>query len=477
MFSELREKSKMIKGLRKATDVVIQTLGPKGKVIFINENGFVRPTKDGVTVAANLCFRDGDEDTGRALAVQAARKTVNVAGDGTTTTCLLLREMCEQESATWEEVAILESEVESICDSLKLGSQRIKTSEDLVKVANISANGDKSIGVAVGEMVFKLGESAQVEIKESLDGETRIEMSDGVKVNRGCHVKEWGSVTYQKSLVLVTDERISSIKQLEAILKPYGEACKAHGEQLPLLLFCDEMKGAALAGIIENREKFHIIPVGTPSGGVERVNFLNDVLTVTGASKVYKTGNGAPLKTITRASFGICEGFISTPKQVILKPKEDRMSIISNLVEEIRTNSAEDATEKKHNEDRVSALTSAFGTIWIAADSRSDFNRQRDVYEDAVLSCVSALKEGVVHGGGGALLMASKDANKFFKRVLSKPHQVIFGDIKLREYTKGEPLDSDIVDATEVVVSALKNSFSVWKNIALSSDTIIVKED
>ena len=410
--------AKVLKGVNTLADNVAATLGPKGRNVILHQKG-KGPiiTKDGVTVSEFVHLDDEFENAAAQIIKQATAQTNTMAGDGTTTATVLAREILvgaqkyiTAGSSPVELKRGIDTAVEKLVSTLKAGAQHIETLDDVENIATISANNDRTLGKLVATAVDKAGKDGSITIEESKTVETALDLIEGFRVEAGFAASAFvtderrGAVYYESPLLLVTDARIDTVDQI----LPALEIVSRDGR--PLVIVAEEIEGQALAALIMNtvRGSMKIAAVKAPFYGARRRNILSDLALSTGAEFISKDSTAA-LRDIKLQHFGQCRSVdITKIGTTVIGGKGDPEEI-DNRIELLKTllSQEDDLQECEKIQERITKLASGVAVIKVGAATEVEMIEKKHRIEDALEAVKSAQQEGVVPGGGVALLRAS----------------------------------------------------------------------
>lgn len=452
----------MKRGIDKLADAVQVTLGPRGRNVVIDE-GFQVPlvTKDGVTVAKAVDLEDRLEAAGANILRQAASKTNDIAGDGTTTATVLARAMIH-EGLKWlgktNPLALkrgMERAVEALVAELKTNINKPLADNDIGRVASISAN-DLEIGSLIAEAFQQMGRNGILTVEETSSNKVQIEMVNGMRFDRGyisnymVTDQEKNIVEYEDVKILITDQKISTIEPMIPLLE------KMVKENLGrLLIIADDVEGDALATFIMNKvqKKFFCVAVKGPGFAERRKDLLQDIAILTGGKYIASDLN-LRLEDVTTEDLGSCRKVQVTKDQTtIVDGKGDRTKI-DERVASLKTlkETTESQFEKDKIDERVAKLTGGIGVIKVGAATETEMHEKKHRIEDAIAATKAALEEGIVPGGGVALIRAQKALKEL----------AIFGDeylgLCIVEKAIEEPLKA-------IAENAGKNGSSIVKHV------------
>ena len=418
-------KNKLLEGVRKLNNSVASTLGPAGRTVLIKEeNGEIKVTKDGVTVAkAFKELKDQTESIGAELAKKVSIKSANEVGDGTTTSTVLataiLEEGIKQINDGSNPVNIkkgIDEAVATVVARLKEMSTEITDDSQIKEVATISGNNDTEIGNLIATSLDKVGRDGIVTIEESKTGETSLEVVEGMQFDRGFKspyfVTDNNTMTavLDDPYVLIYDGRITQASELLNVLN------KVSGESKSLLIVAEDIDGEALATLIVNKMRgtINAVAVKAPDFGDRRTMALEDLATVTGG-QVLSKNKGHKLDKLQAIQYGELLGTarkVSVTKETttIIDGKGGEEAIESRATEiKSQLDNATSAFEKEKLQERLGKLIGGVAIINVGGNSEIEIKEKKDRVEDALFATKAALDEGIVIGGGTALLYAAGD--------------------------------------------------------------------
>ena len=449
----------LLSGVDKLADAVVATLGPSGRNVIIQKQG-LNPisTKDGVTVAKEVELEDPIENTGAQLVREVSIKTANQAGDGTTTSTLLAREMYKQGLEELENSNAVEIKrgidiaVKEVVSYLQNNYSKEITQEDqLRQVATISGNNDSEVGELIATAMDKVGRDGVVTIEESKTGETYLETVEGMQFNRGWKspyfVTDNSTMTsvLNDPLILITDKRLQQIKELLPLLESVSQQSKS------LLIIADDIDGEALSTLVVNKMRgiLNVVAVKAPEFGDRRKAVLEDIATLTGG-KVVSTEKGMRLDkfdttwlgkarkvTVGKDDTTIIDG--AGTEEAITERLEDLKNQIDNVVSPY---------EKEILQDRLAKLIGGVAIIHVGGHTEVEMKEKKDRVDDALHATKAALQEGILPGGGIALLNAAFHLREN-PLVPSHPDQEKGFDIVMRAIRK--PFEQILLNAGETM--------------------------
>ena len=410
--------AKVLKGVNTLADNVAATLGPKGRNVILHQKGkdpFI--TKDGVTVSEFVHMDDEFENAGAQILKQATSQTNAMAGDGTTTATVLAREIIvgaqRYITAGASPVELkrgIDLATERLVQALQGSARHIEALEDIENIATISANNDRVIGKLIATAVDKAGKDGSITIEESKTIDTSLDVIEGFRVEAGFAAAAFvtddrrAAIHYDSPLLLVTDNRIDSVEQI----LPALEIVSRDGR--PLIIVAEEIEGQALAALIMNtvRGSLKIAAVKAPFYGERRRDILADLALSTGAEFV-SAGGTTSLKDIKLQQFGQCRSIDITKSTTTVIGGKGDFEEIDKRIELLKTllTQTDDIRECDKIQERITKLASGVAVIKVGASTEVEMIEKKHRIEDALEAVKSAQQEGVVAGGGVALLRAA----------------------------------------------------------------------
>ena len=410
-------RKKLVKGIDQIADAVVSTLGPNGRNDVISKPGQTpQSTKDGVTVAKNISLEDPTEELGVQMLKQAAIKTADNAGDGTTTSTLLAREMVKAGLSALDNGANaveikrgIDAAVEQVINKLRSINEDISSSEQLEQIATISANNDETVGKLISRAMEKVGREGVVHIEESKTGETYLETVEGMQFNRG--FKSPYFVTNNNTMtstlndcyVLIADHTFTQVKELLPILESVSNTNKS------LLIIAKDIDNEALATLIVNKMRgtLKVCAVKAPEFGDRQKLVLDDIAVLTGG-QVFSKEKGMKLEKFSWEWFGEARvATISKEKTTIVDGKGSEEAI-TNRVEELaaQIENAQTPFEMESLQNRMSKFVGGVAIVHVGGNTETEMNERKDRVDDALNATKAAIEEGILPGGGVALLGA-----------------------------------------------------------------------
>lgn len=410
---------KIMNGANKLADNVASTLGPRGRNVLLQEKGktpFI--TKDGVTVAAFVACDDPFENAAAQVIKQAAVETNSEAGDGTTTATVIARAIF-QEAQRFVASGVCPIEIQrginlatkEVLKNLTEMSTPVRTLSDIEHIATISANNDESIGKLVAMAVDRVGQDGSITIEESRALETSLDVTEGFKVKAGYCAGAFVTderralMHHEDPLLLVTDYKITTVDQIISILEMIAR------EGRPLIIIAEDIEGQALAAIIMNamRGTLKVAAIKAPNYGIERRQLLQDLALSTGATFVSRE-SGMNLKDVKMSHFGSAKSIESTKYITTIVGGNCDVSAIDDCIESLKRSieQTESLQEAAKYQDRIVRLASGVAVIRVGGSTEVEMTEKKHRIEDALEAVRSAQEEGIVGGGGVALLRAAQ---------------------------------------------------------------------
>ena len=410
---------KLLNGVNKLADNVATTLGPKGRNVILQEKGkdpFI--TKDGVTVSAFVHLDDEFENAAAQILKQAASETNTVAGDGTTTATVLAREIFSQAqkylTAGASPVELkrgIDKAVEVIVENLEEMAVPVTSLEDVESIATIAANNDAAIGKLVATAIDQAGADGAITVEEARSMETSLDVIEGFRMPAGYVASAFvtderrGAVRYSSPLLLVTDARLDTVEQILPVL----EIISRDGR--PLVIFAEEIEGQALAALIMNtvRGTMKITAVKAPLYGEARKNMLNDLAVSTGATFITRD-SATKLRDAKLTDFGQCKSIDITKVLTTVIGGKGSFEEIDKRIELLKSELQQtaDLQECEKIQGRITKLAAGVAVIHVGAVTEVEMTEKKHRIEDALEAVKAAQEDGLVPGGGVALLRAAE---------------------------------------------------------------------
>ncbi|HJS46332.1 MAG TPA: chaperonin GroEL [Rhizomicrobium sp.] len=499
-------REKMLRGVDILADAVQVTLGPKGRNVVIDKSfGAPRTTKDGVTVAKEIELADKFENMGAQMVREVASKTNDIAGDGTTTATVLARAIVREGSKS---VAAgmnpmdlkrgIEKAVEAVVADLKKRSKKVKSNEEIGQVGTISANGDKEVGDMIAKAMAKVGNEGVITVEEAKSLATELDVVEGMQFDRG-YISPYFITNPDKmvaelndALVLIHEKKLTSLQPMLPVL----EAVVQSGR--PLLIIAEEIEGEALATLVVNKLRggLKVAAVKAPGFGDRRKAMLEDIAVVTGG-QVISEDLGIKLENVKLDMLGKAKTVKIDKDNTTIIDGAGKKTDIQSRVAQIKTQIEETTSDydKEKLQERLAKLAGGVAVIRVGGATEVEVKERKDRVDDALNATKAAVEEGIIPGGGTALLYASKALKDLtgdnddqtqgiaiVRRAIQYPIRIIVSNAgqeasiivgKLMEQksntygydAQGESyvdfIDAGIVDPTKVVRVALQNAASV----------------
>ncbi|MGV2291913.1 chaperonin GroEL [Trinickia sp. YCB016] len=511
-------RARIVKGVNVLADAVKVTLGPKGRNVLI-ERSFGAPTitKDGVSVAREIELKDRFENMGAQVVKQVASKTADVAGDGTTTATVLaqaiVQEGMKHVAAGMNPMDLkrgIDKAVGAVLDELRALSKPISTNREIAQVGSISANSDEAIGKIIADAMEKVGKEGVITVEDGKSLENELDVVEGMQFDRGyvspyfINDPEKQAAYLDDALILLHDKKISNIRDLLPVLEATSKAGK------PLLIVAEDIDGEALATLVVNamRGILKVAAVKAPGFGDRRKAMLEDIAVLTGAT-VISEETGKQLQTATLDDLGRAKRVEVRKDDTIIIDGAGDEKRIEARVKSIRAQVVEATSDydREKLQERVAKLAGGVAVIKVGAATEVEMKEKKDRVDDALHATRAAVEEGIVPGGGVALLRARsavmnlKGANsdqgagvQIVLRALEAPLRVIasnagdepsvviakvlegsgnFGyNAATGEY--GDLVEAGVVDPTKVARTALQNAASI-AGLILTTDATVAE--
>jgi chaperonin GroEL len=490
-------RDQIFKGIETLTKAVSSTLGASGQCVILEDRqGNPLITKDGVTVADSIFLRDPVENIGATLLKEAARKTVKEAGDGTTTATILAHAIIsEAYNSNMKDVRAVKEEILNGVDKVikQLKKQVVPVKNKIDDIATISTNNDKVLGEIIADAFKQVGDTGLVIMEPSAVGETKVEVVEGVEYNKGIvnpnfiTNKDTGTAELENPLVLIIDSKVESIRQIQPVLEHVIK------KKEPLLII-GEVEDGVMSALLMNKMKgnIKINVLDPPAYGLRRKEILDDLALLTDAT-VVNEDLGDDLNSIEVNYLGRCVKVVSEKDRSIIRvdePSEEVQGLIAATRVKLMDNNKDHV--RVGLEQRLARLSAKVAVIKVGANSAIELKEKQDRVEDAICATKAAIKEGIVPGGGIALLNASKvldnkiPGEQILQEAIKAPFKTILHNAGLPvidPVKKGmgvnvvtgnmvNMIKAGIIDPLLVTKSALRNAASVATTI-LSTDCVI----
>jgi chaperonin GroEL len=421
-------RKEVLEGINIAVKAISSTLGPNGKLVSIRkQDGSVISTKDGVTVARNsIGLKSRFADMGARMVRAACNKSVEKAGDGTTATAILVGSLCNEGarlvSAGHNPVHLkngIEAGVKYVTEELQKISTPISSSKEIEQVAVISSNGDVEVGSIVRQALDKVGNSGVITVEKGKSTTTELSVVNGYRYDRGYQSEYFANndrleCHLEKARILVTDLQINNIN----VMTPILEACHKHFPGEPLLVIAGDVQGDALGLMVVNsmRKTLPSCAVRAPGYGARRVEMLQDICCLTGATFVSETA-GMKLEQFDVGWLGCAEKVVVTAGTTTVVDGFGAPEDVESRVSQIRfkMESCSDDHERKQLEERLAKLVGGVAVVYVGGFSDEEVSERLDRWDDALGATRAAMEGGIVPGGGTALLRIARsiDVNSF----------------------------------------------------------------
>ena len=416
-------RSKMLKGVDTLANAVRVTLGPKGRNVVLDKSyGAPRTTKDGVTVAKEIELHDKFENMGAQMVKEVANKTNDEAGDGTTTATILaqsiVREGIKYVTAGMNPMDVkrgLDSAVSHVIEKLKLSSKKVKTNDEVAQVGTISANGEKEIGDMISKAMQKVGNEGVITVEEAKGLETELDVVEGMQFDRGYlspyFITNTDKMTteLENPLILLHEKKLANLQSMVPLLESVVQAGR------PLMIISEDVEGEALATLVVNKLRggLKVVAVKAPGFGDRRKEMLEDIGILTG-SKVISEDLGTKLENVKINDLGSCKKVKIDKDNSTIVAGAGKKSDIEARCNQIRKQIEETTSDydKEKLQERLAKLAGGVAIIKVGGATEVEVKERKDRVEDALNSTRAAVEEGVVVGGGCALLYAAQDLDK-----------------------------------------------------------------
>ncbi len=505
LFSEDARK-KLLSGVEQISKAVMTTLGPCGRMVMMDKKyGSPVITKDGVSVAKEIELEDPYENMGAQFVREVASKTNDDAGDGTTTATVLsyalVREGVKSVAAGMRPIELkrgMDKAVKIAVEEIKKNSKPVKGTDDVTHIATISANNDPEIGKMLADAIEKVGKDGVITVEESKNMDTTVDTVEGMQFDRGyissyfVTDRERMEASFNDAFVLIYDKKISAMKDLLPVLEPIAQNGK------PLVIIAEDVDGEALTTLVLNtiRGTIHVAAVKAPGFGDRRKDMLQDIAILTGG-QVISEEVGLSLESATVDMLGKATSIKIDKDNTTIVGGAGKSSAVKARCEEIKTQIEKSTSsyDKEQLQKRLAKLSGGVAVINVGANTETEMKEKKFRVEDTIAATRAALEEGIVPGGGLALIEASKALNtipedlteeekvgfKIVRRALEEPMRQIAENAgidgaviadKAKNEKKGvgydarngkwcNMLEAGIIDPAKVTCSALKNAASI----------------
>src|SRR5438552_6060090 len=411
-------RERMLRGVDILADAVKVTLGPKGRNVVIEKSfGAPRTTKDGVAVAKEIELHDKFENMGAQMVREVASKTNDAAGDGTATATILahaiVREGAKSVAAGMNPMDLkrgVEKAVEAVVADLKKRSKKVKSNDEIAQVGTISANGDRTVGKMIAEAMQKVGNEGVITVEEAKSLETELDVVEGMQFDRG-YISPYFVTNAEKMMaeldepyILIHDKKLSSLKDLLTILESIVQGGR------PLVIIAEEVEGEALATLVVNKLRggLKVAAVKAPGFGDRRKAMLEDIAVVTGG-QVISEDLGIKLENVKLNMLGTAKKVRITKDDTTIIDGSGKKNDIQARVGQIKQQIEETTSDydKEKLQERLAKLAGGVAVIRVGGATEVEVKEKKDRVDDALNATRAAVEEGIVAGGGVALLRAS----------------------------------------------------------------------
>jgi chaperonin GroEL len=507
----------LLRGVEKLSKAVKATLGPAGRNVVLDKKfGSPTITKDGVTVAKEIELEDPYENIGAQLVREVASKTSDIAGDGTTTATVLAesiyREGLKNVTAGANPTELkrgIDRAVEAIVEELASISKKVKDKEDIRQVATVSANWDKTIGEIIADALDKVGKDGTVTVEEAKSIETSLEVVEGMQFDKGylspyfVTNQEDQEAVLENAYLLIHEKKISSLKDMLPLLEKVAKSGK------PLLVIAEEVEGEALATLVVNklRGTLQVCAVKAPGFGDRRKAMLEDIAILTGG-KMLSEDLGIKLENVTLDDLGKVKRAVVDKENTTLIEGVGKSSDIQGRVSQIKKQIEETTSDydKEKLQERLAKLAGGVAVINVGAATETEMKEKKARVEDALHATRAAVEEGIVPGGGVALIRGQKAIEglklkgdqaigaEIIRRAVEQPLRtladnagvegsIVVQEVKSRKGAEGynvatgeyvDLLKAGVVDPTKVTRSALQNASSI-AGLLLTTEAVVTE--
>jgi chaperonin GroEL len=516
-FSEDARKQ-VLQGVNLLADAVTVTLGPRGRNVVIEKSwGAPTVTKDGVTVAKEIQLEDKFENMGAQMVKEVASKTSDVAGDGTTTATVLARaiftEGAKMVAAGHDPMSLkrgIDTAVKKAVEELKALSKATKGREEVAQVGTVSANGDKTIGEIIAEAMDKVGKEGVITVEEAKSLETMLDVVEGMRFDRGYlspHFvtdSERMEAVLEDPYLLIHEKKISGMKDLLPILEQVAKSGR------PLLLIAEDVEGEALATLVVNklRGTLPVCAVKSPGFGDRRKAMLEDIAILTGGRTIAEE-LGIKLENVTINDLGRCKRVVIDKDNTTIIDGAGEKADIEGRMKQLRSQIEETTSDydREKLQERLAKLVGGVAVIKVGAATEVEMKEKKARVEDAMHATKAAVEEGIVPGGGVALVRAAAsldglsvtEEEKYGVQIVHKSMEepvrwiaknagadgsVILEKIKTNNGALGfnaateefeDMLEAGVIDPTKVVRTALQNAASV-AGLLLTTEAMVAEK-
>ncbi len=516
-FSE-EARSGILRGMKILADAVTVTLGPRGRNVVLEKSwGAPTVTKDGVTVAKEIQLGDKFENMGAQMVKEVASKTSDVAGDGTTTATVLARsiftEGAKMVAAGHDPMSLkrgIDIAVEKVIEGLKGQSKSVRGRDEIAQVGSVSANGDKTIGEIIAEAMDKVGKEGVITVEEAKSLDTTLEVVEGMQFDRGylspyfVTDPERMEVVLEDPYILINEKKISSMKDLLPVLENVARSGK------PLLIIAEDIDGEALATLVVNkiRGTLHCAGVKAPGFGDRRKAMLQDIAVLTGGRMIAEE-IGVKLENVGLGDLGRCKRVVIDKDNTTIVDGAGKKADIEGRIKQIRAQIEETTSDydREKLQERLAKMVGGVAVIKVGAATEVEMKEKKARVEDAMHATRAAVEEGIVPGGGVALLRAANGLSdltlegeqnvgvRIVRRAIEEPARWIAlnagadGSVVVDKVKNGKGsfgfnaateqfvdlMKDGIIDPTKVVRTALQNAASV-AGLLLTTEAVVAEK-
>ena len=412
-------RDRMLRGVDILADAVKVTLGPKGRNVVLEKSfGAPRVTKDGVTVAKEIELEDKFENMGAQMLREVASKTSDIAGDGTTTATVLAQAIVKEGAKAVAAGANpmdlkrgVEQAVQAVVDQLKAKSKKVTNNEEIAQVGTVSANGDIEVGKMIAEAMDKVGKEGVITVEEAKSLDTELNVVEGMQFDRG-YVSPYFITDANKMVaeledpyILIHEKKLASLQPLLPVLEAVVQASK------PLLIIAEEIEGEALATLVVNKLRggLKVVAVKAPGFGDRRKAMLEDIATLT-AGTMISEDLGMKLENVRLDMLGRAKRVQVEKENTTIIDGAGKKKDIEGRIQQIKTQIEETTSDydKEKLQERLAKLSGGVAVIKVGGSTEVEVKERKDRVEDALHATRAAVEEGIVPGGGVALLRAAK---------------------------------------------------------------------
>ena len=517
---DIPARDSLLRGVDKLAEAVKVTLGPQGRNVVLDKSfGSPTVTKDGVTVAKEVELKDAYENMGAQMVKEVASKTSDVAGDGTTTATLLaqiiFREGLKNVTAGANPMDLkrgIDKAVEALVGEIRKMSKEVKTREEIAQVGTISANNDSAIGELIADAMEKVGKDGVITVEEAKSTETTLDVVEGMQFDRGylspyfITDQDTMEAVLEDAYILIYDKKISSMRDLVPVLEKVAQLSK------PLLIIAEDVEGEALATLVVNkiRGTIRVAAAKAPGFGDRRSAMLEDIAVLTGG-RVISEDAGLKLEGVSLDDLGQAKRIAQDKDNTTIIEGAGKVADIKGRVQQIRRQIDETTSDYDGEklQERLAKLAGGVAVINVGAATETEMKEKKARVEDALHATRAAVEEGIVPGGGVALIrgLAKLDGLegetdgettgiKIVRRALEEPLRqissnaglegaVVVENVSSKKGTYGYNAQTEeygdlvkmgVIDPTKVVRTALSNAASI-SGLLLTTDAMITDEE